>query len=113
MEKSVGVSKTSTGSFRVTFWNPINGTQKVIKTCKTEVEAQDIYNESQWDFYSENKYLLPKGIRTYVSRSGKKSFVVQGIALTKDKVDKAISIGYYNNLQEAKESVLRLIQSFI
>lgn len=106
-----GISKTESGSFRVTFWNPLTKTQRVIKTCKTEGEATLAYNEYQWDFYREHNYLLPKGISTHCDANGNKYFLLQGKSFRIDKSEKTISLGYYKTLQDAEEAKYRLIKS--
>ena len=108
-----GVSEIKSGSYRVTFWNPISGMQKVIKTLKNYEEACEFYNEYQWDFYKEHKYLLPKGVSLHLSRSNKKTFCVSAKTINIDFKSKKITLGYFRNVQAAQGAIRLFLESFI
>lgn len=97
--------KAKDKGWQVNSWNPLIQKTVYVGFYKEEKEANDAVNEWNYNFFSENAWLLPKGIS--INRRDKAfsfSIIVR---------NRTIIIGTYKNLDEAVKAKLYFITKLI
>ena len=91
--------------WQVNSWNPLTQKTVYVGFYREEKEANDAVNVWNYNFFSENTWLLPKGIS--INRRDKAfsfSIVIR---------NKTIKIGTYKNLDDAVKAKLDFITKLI
>ena len=60
--KDYGVYRLSDRKYQAYFWDILKGKNIYLKGCVTEEGANQVYANYQFEFYSKNPFLIPKGI---------------------------------------------------
>ena len=59
---SYGTITPSNSGYKVLFFNPITKKNTYVGSRNTKEEAEKLFNETNYNFFSENSWTLPKGI---------------------------------------------------
>ena len=59
---SYGTITPSNSGYKVLFFNPITKKNTYVGSRSTKEEAEKLFNETNYNFFSENSWTLPKGI---------------------------------------------------
>ena len=61
-EKYGSITPKKNGKFQANFWNPIEKKNYYVGYGDSYEEAEEKLGKMQFDFFKNNKYLIPKGI---------------------------------------------------